>query len=211
MVRAAHNAYSDAIRWMRAARPRRIRAWSFARRSFGASFVVGVAVMAAIGLAAPGNFGNPSSNSLAAGWPAWIVAGLLAGSLAYLVSRRDRILWLVARVREPWLRRPEGDESFEGAADALAACPDALKTRFSLVWVWLPAAVVVIAVTFAFSVAYFLVDAVLQRFLVGWQQPLYALGSAGAGLLAFRLAASKIATWRLAAGVHKEVTTGYTV
>jgi hypothetical protein len=54
------------------------------------------------------------------------------------------------------------------------------------------------------------VDAVLARFRVGWGQPLYALVFAGASVLVFATLAGRLATWRFAMSVHKEVTTGYT-
>ncbi len=61
----------------------------------------------------------------------------------------------------------------------------------------------------ALSTAYFVIDAILARFLVGWSQPLYALVFLCLSLTLSYLAAPKLSTWRVAASVHKEVTTGY--
>lgn len=108
------------------------------------------------------------------------------------------------------LREPlDRFEAFDPAVHALLAAPATLRTRFALGWVWAPAGAVVAAAFFAASSAYFLVDAVLARFQIGWEQPLLAAVNAVAGLLLLRLAATRLATWRLAFSVHREVTGSY--
>jgi hypothetical protein len=208
MVIAAQRAYSDAVRSIRGARPP-VRRGRFARKALRASLVTGIALMSLIALADPNRFGFPGSRTLRTGWPSAVVIGLLAGCALLALVKRREITSAVMRVAEPY-RRPLSElPTFEQAADALAACPAAFKTRFAALWVWRPLALVVIGVTCAFSTAYFIVDAVLARGSVGWGQVLYAAVFFIASLCFFALSASTISTWRLAASVFKEVTSGY--
>lgn len=61
-----------------------------------------------------------------------------------------------------------------------------LQSRFAVAWVWGPMVVAVIAVLFAFSSAYFLIDAILQRFVVGWETPILAAVSALVSIILWR-------------------------
>lgn len=208
MVIAGQRAYADAVRWIRSARPpiRRVR---FARTAVRASLLAGMALMSLIALADPNRFGSPGSRTLRTGWPSAVVIGVLAGCVLFALLRRREIISAVARVGEPY-RRPLSElPSFDDAADALAACPGAFKTRFAVLWVWRPLALVVLGVTCAFSTAYFVVDAILARGSVGWGQVLYACVFLAASLGVFALSAPTVSTWRLAASVFKEVTSGY--
>jgi hypothetical protein len=209
MVVAAHRSYVALKRATRAARPGRINRRHFARGAFAGSFVAGVAVLGTIGLLAPSNFGQPGAATLRSGWPSVALAALVAACVGYGVIRRRHLAWLLARLREPLLRPLEEHRSFAEAVDALAACPAPLRLRWAIGWVWGPIGYVVAAGTLAFSSAYFFVDALLARGRVGWGQPLYALIFAAGSVLVFAAAASRLATWRFALSVHKEVTSGY--
>jgi hypothetical protein len=210
VVLAAHRAYVAVKRATRSARPRRVARLRFARRAFAATFVAGVGVLGIIGLLAPSNFGQPGAKTLGSGWPSILLVALVGGVAASALVAHRHLLWLARRVREPLLRPLEEHPAFAEAADALASCPAPLRLRWSLGWVWGPVAWAVVAGTLAWSSAYFVVDAVLARFRVGWGQPLYALVFAGASVLVFATLAGRLATWRFAMSVHKEVTTGYT-
>jgi hypothetical protein len=209
MVLAAGRAYSSAKRLVRATRPRRIDRVAFARRAFGGSFASGILVLGLIALASPARFGQPGASTLRTGWPS--IALLVAIGLCLLagLARRRHLLWLGGRVREPLLRPLEEVSGFYDAVEALEACPAPLRTRFALSWVWGPVATAVLGGTFAFSAAYFVVDAILARGRVGWAQPVYALAFTAASLVVFALGAGRFATWRVAASVHREATTGY--
>lgn len=209
MVVAAQRAFSDAKKWLRAGRPRRIERNRFAWRAFGATFVAGLTVLGLISLVAPNNFGNPGSSTIGSGWPLYVIIGLIALCALYALIRREHVRWLLNRFREPFARRLDRNPGFEGAADALAECPGPYKTRFAAVYIWAPAALAVLGATFSFSAAYFVVDAVLARFAIGWEQAVYAAAFTVASVIVFALAAGRLATWRLAVSVYKEVTTGY--
>lgn len=209
MVVAAERAYSDAKRWLRSARPRRIQRNRFAWRSFGGFFIAGIVVLGIISLLAPDSFGAPGTNTLGTGWPLVAVLGLIAASLLYAFVHRRRLSWLYTRVREPYRRPMKDHPSFDGAADALAECPAPYRTRFAVNYVWIPIGLVVLGATCAFSVAYFVIDAVGARFMVGWGQAVYAAVFVVLSVLTFGAAAGRLSTWRLATSVLKEVNTGY--
>ena len=164
--------------------------------------------MALIGLLSPSRF-QATRTAFGSAWPSWVLAALAASGLLAVALNRARITWAARRVREPFLRRISEEPEFEGAADALAACPQPFKTRFAFAWIWAPSILYGLGVTASFSVAYFLVDAILAGGRVGWAQPVYAGAFLAGSLLFFFLAAKKLATWRLAVSVHKEVTSGY--
>ena len=200
--------YTAAVRWIKAARPRG-GGWSFAARAFWGSFVAGLIVMSVIGLASPGRFGGVGGRALGTGWPSWVLIGILVLCALVAVIRRRRLVWLVARVREPFRRPLSEDPHFAGAAGALAASSSASRTRFAVGWVWGPVGVAVLGATCAFSTAYFVVDAVLARGRVGWEQPLLAAANIALGLVLFRIAAKRLSRWRLATSVHREVSEGW--
>ncbi|HVM34948.1 MAG TPA: hypothetical protein VM784_06350 [Actinomycetota bacterium] len=206
----ARRAYADATGWIRAARPRRIEAGRFAARAFWGSFAAGVLVLGAVGLVAPATFGEPGVGTAAGrGLPALVLAGVVVAALAVGLSQGRRLIWVARRIREPFVRPLEEYESFEGAAGALAACPDALRARFAFGWVWGPAAVAVAGGTFAFSAAYFVVDAILARAQLGPGQWLMLAANFLLGAIAFRLGALRLSTWRIAASAYRDATGRY--
>lgn len=206
---SARRAYSDAVKWLKSAKPRNFRRGAWAERALGASVAVAMPLLTAIALVSPASFASPASNTLRTGWPLYALLGLLAVSLLYLLARWRRIRWAIARAREPFLSAPEGDQRYEGAADALAACPAPMRTRFALWWIWAPVGVAVLAVMCAFSAAYFLVDAILAQFNVGWEHPVLAAANLVVSFVLFALTARRLATWRLAVAAHRSVTVGY--
>ena len=208
-VLSARRAYADAAAWIKSARPRRIDKWRFAERAFGGSLLAAVPVLGGIALVSPDSFGAPGSNTLRSGWPLYVLLGVVGVSAAMVIARLATLRWLITRIREPFIRPFDGDARFEGAADALSRCPAAHKSRFALLWVWTPAALATLGTICAFATTYFLVDAILARFDVEPEQPLYAAAFVAASLLFFRLAATRLATWRLAANVHRAVTHGF--
>ncbi len=209
MVMSARRAYSDAVKWVKAARPRGFRRGRWAERALGASVAIAVPLLTVIALASPASFASPASNTLRTGWPLYALLGLLAVSLLYLLAHRKRIRWSLARVREPFVQAPQGDPRYEGAADALAACPGPLRVRFVVWWVWGPVAAAVVAVMCAFASAYFLVDAILARFNVGRDHPLLAGANLVLSFILFALASRRLSTWRVALAAHRSVTVGY--
>ena len=206
---ASQRAYADAIRWIRSARRRRIHPAAFARGAFTGSFVAGLVLLGVIGLLAPAGFGAPARRTLASGWPAFVLGGLVIACLIYLVARRRLLVWLAARIADPFRRPLTEDASFEGAANALAACARPFQVRFAAGWVWGPAALAVLALAFAFSSGYFVVDAVLAGFRIGWAQPVYGVAFAFLSLAVFRFAAPRLVTWRLAASAYRSATGRY--
>lgn len=206
---AARRAYVDAVKWVRSARPRRFARLRYAERAVGATVATAIPLLTLIALASPGSFGSRASNTLRTGWPLYVLLSILALSLVYLFTRRARIAWSVRRLREPFVRAPEGDPRYENAADNLAACPAPLKTRFAIQWVWGPLVIAVLGVMAGFAAAYFLIDAVLARFNVDWYHPVYAAANIVVSIVLFALASGRLITWRLALAVYRSVTVGY--
>jgi hypothetical protein len=165
--------------------------------------------MGAIGLLSPASFGVVTGRTALNDWPPAVVTVLVVACVIYGLVHRDQIRSVLERFRDPYLRPLREHPGFEGAADALASCPRPYQARFALVFVYRPLAMGFAAFVCALSTAYFVIDAVLARFLVGFMQPLYALVFWCLSLLLFYLAAPKLSTWRIAASVHKEVTSGY--
>jgi hypothetical protein len=209
MVLEAGRAYSRATRATRSARPRRIARATFARRAFGGCFLAGTAILGAIAVLSPAQFGQPGAATLKTGWPSLALVGAIAVGVLYAILRRRQLIWLVERVREPLLRPLNDAPGWDDAVDALESCPSPLRARFAFSWVWAPVAGALLGGTFAFSSAYFLVDAILARFRVGWGQPVYGLSFAALSLIVFSLTAGRLASWRFAASAYKEVSTGY--
>ncbi len=206
----SRSSYSDALKWIKSARPRRINRWRFAERAFGASLMGSVPLLCVLALLSPSAFGARGSNTLRTGWPLYVLLAILGVSVALVAARSRRIRWALARLKEPFLRSFEGDARFDGARDALAQCPAPLRTRFALGWVWGPAGLAAIGVIGAFSCAYFLIDAIMARFEVDLDgAPLYAAGNAALSLLMFHLGAGRLLSWRLAVSVHRSVQGGY--
>lgn len=209
MVVAAHRAYADARRWIRSGRPKRLNKGAFARRGFSRSLMAGIVVLGLIALVSPSSFGEQYANTFGLGWPLWVLLGLMGACVAFGVTRLQQIRWVLSRVGEPFRRPLDDHPSFEGATGALSACPAAYRTRFAIVYVYRPPALVVLGAFFAFCTAYFIVDALLASFGVGWLQPILAVVFALLSLITFALATTGLSTWRLATSVHKSVSTGY--
>jgi hypothetical protein len=208
MVTSSGRAYSDATDWVKSSR-RRFDKMRYAQRAFGATFLAGLIVTGTIGVLSPAAFGSTGSRTLRTGWPSWLLLGLIGVSVIYAGSKWRYVRWALRRVRDPFVRAPEGDPRYEGAADALAECPAPYRTRFAMWWIWGPVVLALLGGMCAFSVAYFVVDAVLAGFEVGWASPLLAGINLVLGLVLFRLAATRLSTWQMAMAVHRSVTQGY--
>ena len=207
MVMAARRAYSDVLRWMKDARPRGARSGRLALKLFRALYVGALVVLGLIGLVRPSRFGAPTSRPLRSA--EWAGLALLVAVLSiYLLVRRREIRASSQRFLEPF-RRPIDHPSLDPAANALESCPAALRTRFALGWVWGPAAAFLLAALLAAASAYFVIDAILAGFAIGWQQLVLAAIQALLSLIALRAAATRLATWRLALSVHRSVTGAY--
>jgi hypothetical protein len=205
----ARRTYADAVKWIRAARPSRIHPTYFAMRAFGGSFVIGVAVLGALGLLSPSLYVPQGGASLGKDWQALALVLIVVAVLIGVLVRLRYLRWLVERAREPFRGPLTEERSFEGAAGCLAACPTPLQTRFALSWVWGPVAVAGLGVVCALACAYYLVDAVLSTFRVAWGHPVYAGAFAVLSILFFRVAAVRLTTWRVAMSAHRDATTGY--
>ncbi len=141
----------------------------------------------------------------------WTVAlaGVVAAAAVGLLFNARHLSWLFARIKEPFVRPLAQNRYFEGAADALAACPESYHSRWAVSWVWIPSLLAVVGVTCAFSSAYFVVDAVLSGGRIGVGNPIFAGANAILSALAFASGALRLSTWRLALSVHREVTGRY--
>lgn len=203
---SAQKSYSEAVRWLKASRPRRAAPVTFALRSFAAALLAGLLVLGVIGLLSPASFGAPTSRAFSSGVWTFALAALVSLCLLIAVTRLGYYRGLSVRIREPFTRSYGGDQNFEGAADNLAQCPAALHTRWALAWIWFPALLAMGGVTFAFSCAFFAVGAIVSGGDVGWGNGLLAGSNAALSFLCFALATARLSTWRLAIGVYREVT-----
>lgn len=208
MVIAAQRAYGDAIRWIKSARSARFNAWRLTRRLFQTSFLGSLLLLGAIGLVSPESFGAPTSRA-GGGIHWWGLAALVTLCLAWCYTRRTGIRAGANRLAEPFRRRLDQLEAFDPAVGALLAASAGQQTRFALGWVWGPLAVLVLGGFFAASSAYFVVDAILARFQIGWEQPVLAVVNALLSFMVLRTGAKRLAVWRLAFSVHREVVGGY--
>ena len=216
MARRGHRAYSDAVKWTKLGRPRRLNRAGFAGRCWQNSFMAGIVVLGAIGLLSPSTFGQTRGFSsrgqigaLGLGWPGLLLAGMVALGLVYALLQREGIRWTVVRVIDPWRRPMDEHPSYEGAVGALNASSDAMRTRYLWRFVYKPLTLAVLATFFAFSSAYFVVDASLAQFQVGWQQPVLGVANSIISVVLWRMNAAGLSTYRLATSVHKTVSTGY--
>lgn len=207
MVIAARRAYSDAIRWMKDARPSGSHSGRLAWRLFRSVYLAALLLLGAIGLIRPSRFGSPTSRPMRS--VEWAALALLVAVLAgFALLRRRRIRASLTRFGEPF-RRPLDHPSHAPATSALESCPAPLRTRFALGWVWGPAAGFVLSALLAASSAYFVIDVLLAGFSIGWEQPLLAALQALLGLIVMRAVASRLATWRLAMSVQRSLTGAY--
>jgi len=209
MVRASRRAYADAVRWLKAARPARIDSGRFALRCFAGSFLAGIVVLGMIGLFAPAGFGAPGGRALANRTLSLALGATVAAAAAVLAARGAHLRWLLRRIREPFTRPLSWEPNFNGAADALAQCSEAWRSRWATSWVWGPALLAAAGATFAFSSAYFVVGAVIAGGRIAWGHPVLAGINALLSIVSFALGATRLATWRLALSVHREVTGRY--
>jgi len=216
MAKPARSAYSDAVKWTKLGRPRRLNRATFAGQCWQNSFISGVIVLGTIGFFSPSTYGQTRGFSsrgqigaLGLGWPGLVLVGMVALGLLYALLHRDGIRWTVVRVIDPWRRPLDENPNYEGAVGALGESSDANRTRYLWRFVYKPLALAVLATFFAFSSAYFLVDATLAQFDVGWQQPVLGVINSIVSVVLWRLAAVGLSTYRLAASVHKTVSTGY--
>lgn len=207
MVIAARRAYSDAVRWMKDARPRGSRSGRLALKLFAALYVGALLLLGSIGLVRPSRFGAPTSRPMrSAEWAALALLVVVLG--IYALLRRGDIRSSMDRSLEPF-RRPIDHPSHDPATNALESCPAAFRTRFAMGWVWGPAAAFLLAALLAAASAYFVIDAILAGFAIGWQQLALAVIQAVLSLVVLRAAAKRLATWRLALSVHRSVTGAY--
>jgi hypothetical protein len=216
MSKPARSAYSDAVKWTKLGRPPRLNRATFAGRCWQNSFIAGVTVLGIIGFLSPSTYGQTRGFSsrgqigaLGLGWPGLVLVGMVALGLLYAFLQRDGIRWTVVRVIDPWRRPLDENPNYEGAVGALGASSDANRTRYLWRFVYKPLVLAVLATFFAFSSAYFLVDATLAQFDVGWQQPVLGVINSIISVVLWRLAAVGLSTYRLATSVHKTVSTGY--
>ena len=209
-MREARAAYRDAVTWVKLARPKRLNATGFALRSFRSSWLAGIVFLGLIGLVSPSSFGAPGARGFfASGWPSFLLLGAIVLCLLYAFAKREEIGWLVTRLRDPWRRAMTEDPNYEGLVTALEQCPGPLQSRFSMRFVWRPLVVAVLAGFFSFSSAYFAVDAILGRFLIGWEQPVLAAANALVSVVLWRIGAGGLSTWRLATSARNSVAGGY--
>jgi hypothetical protein len=209
VVIAGRRAYAEAVRWLKAARPRRVDSGRFAARAFWGSFASGIVVLGVIGLLVPSAFGNPGARALGGGVWTLALAGLVAVAATGLLLNARHLRWLFARVREPFVRPLTENRHFNGAADALAAAPEPFHSRWATTWVWLPTLIAAAGVTFAWSSAYFVVAAVLSGGRIGWENPVVAAANGIVSAFLFAMGAVRLSTWRLALSVHRDVTGRY--
>jgi hypothetical protein len=202
-------AYSDAAAWMRSRVPSRRARDRLASAALAAALIDGALLMSLIGLLSPASFGASGSRAFGSGVRTYALLGIVALCGIWLARRFRAHRWLVAKVREPFRRALEDDPAFAGAAASLDAARAPLKTRFAIGWIWLPAVAAIAAVGASLSTAYFLVDAVIARFQIGWQQPAFAGVNLLLAWVLFRASAGRLAVWPLAVSVHREATTGY--
>lgn len=203
---ASVTAYRDAVGWIKASRPARGDTLALARSSFGWTFGAGLILLGAIAFLEPDQFGQPGSNTLQSGWPAWVLGALVLLAALPYARRLGQLSRALDILREPFRAPREGNEAQDGAAAALEECPPSQQTRFALGWIWGPAALAVAGTTLSFATAYFIIDALLSRFLVGWEQGALLGANFVLSLLCFASGARRFSTWRLALGSYRTAT-----
>lgn len=194
---------------MKTSRSRGPAAWRLTRSAFWGTLLAALGVMSTIGLVSPSGFGLPGRSTLRSGWPPLVLIAIVLACVLYVLIRRDLVAWLVKRTADPFRNPPTEHPAYGPATDALSSCPALWQMRFFVAWVLAPSALALLAGTASFSVAYFIVDAVLARFRVGVGHPVLATANAWVSVLLFRLAAARLSTWRLGLSVYKSVRTGY--
>jgi hypothetical protein len=188
--------------------PGRQRA-ALATGALTAALVDGLLLMSVVGLVSPASFGVSGGRAFGSTSRTVALAAIAAACALWFALRLPTHRWVVARAREPFHRPLEDDPAFAGAAGALDAARAPLKTRFAAGWIWLPALAALGATAASLTTAYFLVDAVIARLQIGWQQPVFAAVNLVVAWVLLRAAAARLAVWPLAVSVHREATTGY--
>lgn len=203
----SRKAYSDTAAWMRSRVPRGRS--QIAAAVLGAFLTYSILLMSVIGFFSPSSFGASGSRAFGNQVRTLALAALAGACTAWLARRARTHRWIVARAREPFRRPLDGDPAFAGASAALASVRSPLQTRFSIGWIWAPAVTALAAAAAALTTAYFLVDAIIARFEIGWQQPVLAGANLLLSWLLLRLSAGRLVVWPLAVSVHREATSGY--
>ena len=175
----------------------------------GAFLIDSVLLLSLIGLFSPASFGAAGSRAFGSGVRTLALAGLAAVCGLWLARRFRMHRWVLQRAREPFRGPLDDDPAHPGASGALAAARPPLQTRFAIGWIWAPALAALAAAAASLTTAYFLVDAVIARFEIGWQQPIIAAVNLLLAWGLLRVAAGRLAVWPLAVSVHREATTGY--
>lgn len=201
--------YHDAVAWMRSRVPRAGGRTAVANAALTAALVDGLLLMSLIGLVSPASFGVSGGRAFGSTSRTVTLLTIAGACAVWFLLRLRTHRWVVARAREPYRRALDDDPAFAGAAGALDAARGPLKTRFALGWIWLPALAVLGAIATSLATAYFVVDAAIARFEVGWQQPAFAGVNLVVAWVLLRMAAGRLAVWPLAVSVHREATTGY--
>ena len=205
----SRRAYSDAAAWMQSREPRRRDRGRIAADALGALLIHSVLLLSLVGLFSPASFGAAGSRAFGNQTRTLALLGIALLCGLWVVRRFRVHRWVLRRAREPFHRPLEGDPAYPGASGALAAARPPLQTRFAIVWIWAPALAAVGAAAGSLTTAYFLVDAVIARFEIGWQQPIIAAVNLLLAWSLLRVAAGRLAVWPLAVSVHREATTGY--
>lgn len=205
----SRRAYSDAAAWMRSREPRGRDRERVSAAVLGAFLVDSVLLLTLIGLFSPASFGAEGSRAFG-NTPRTLMLAAVAGACAMWLVRRFRAhRWAFESMREPFRRPLEDDPAYAGASGALSSARPPLQTRFAVAWIWAPALAALGAAAASLTTAYFLVDTVIARFEIGWQQPIIAAVNLVLAWLLLRMAAGRLAVWPLAVSVHREATTGY--
>ncbi len=209
MSPSARRAYSDAAAWMASRVPRGRARAGVASAALGSLLIDSTLLLSVIGLVSPASFGASGSRPLGNTVRALALLGIAGACAVWLARHFGTHRWAVRKAREPFRRPLEDDPAYPGASGALSAARPPMQTRFALAWIWGPAVAAVGAAAASLTTAYFLVDAVIARFEVGWQQPLLAAGNLLLAWLLLRVSAGRLAVWPLAVSVHRAATTGY--
>lgn len=201
--------YRDAVSWIRSRVPTRSTQRGVATGALTAALLDGLLLMSLIGLFSPASFGVSGGRAFGSTSRTIALVVIAAGCGVWLALRLRTHRWVLARAREPFRRPLEEDPAFAGASGALYTAGPSLKTRFALGWIWLPAIAVLGAGAASLTTTYFLVDAVIARFQIGWQQPVFAGVALVVAWALLRAVAGRLVVWPLAVSVHREATTGY--
>lgn len=201
--------YRDAVAWMRSRVPSAQVRGAVAGGALAAALIDGLLLMSVIGLVSPSSFGVAGGRAFGSTSRTVTLVAVAGACAVWLVLHLRAHRWVFARIRDPFRRPLEDDPAFAGAAGALGAARGPLQTRFAWGWIWLPALGAIGGAAAALTTSYFLVDAVIAQFEVGWQQPAFAGINLVVAWLLLRAVAGRLYVWPLAVSVHREATTGY--